>query len=458
MHISQEYLDKLQKLFEKRTIVLVCVITMCCLVFGMFYNIFVNLRTGDLRLEMNYPGSEKGLYPDGSVFDISELVSDNILDNAKASLECKDISNDDLRNQIEITTQFSSSYLEQVFSIVQSDTNAVYMPTTFFIHYTQKNKFAKNEARKLMINIADEYTKYFNERYSSKNDILKFSQDDYDFSSKDYPEIYTTFSNKLDSMLALLAEHEKERGNFVGKDGANIKTIYNELKDFRDVNLEKFNSFIVQAGVSKNNEKYIKSINYLIEDNKDKFKKTNNKSLIEKAALEKYDPNIIAIAFIPSIDASNDYYMNRTKTGIDDLTEQSYSDGINAAATLKEIERLNTLKEKFNLPNGSDEENILKAESMVNSISSELESLSKRVVAVDNDFLQYKTKNYFNLIIAKKKSIISKRLILKSLIAGIFLALVFVIFFDPLILMLKKKARSVKTVMNVIRNDNTKRK
>ena len=90
----------------------------------------------------------------------------------------------------------------------------------------------------------------------------------------------------------------------------------------------------MQNGISKDRPQIIKKIEYLTDKNTVDYKKKIAESNITKDALKLYDPKIAAIAFVPSIDNTNSYYMSRTKTA---FRLQSKSAGATMKTEQKEL-------------------------------------------------------------------------------------------------------------------------
>ena len=443
----------IQRFLKKKYIILILVVSVLFGMMGEAYNLVIKERQGSMVIEFNYPGSENGLNPDGSSFDISVLKSDEVLNRAKANLKDQGIDTDFLKSRIFITSKISSAMMDKVVSNVQNEKNNVYLPTTFYVYYSQKNKFSKNETALFMQSLANAYREYFNEKYSEKNDVLKFQATDYDFENADYDEIYTVLGNKVDSMIMFMQAHQKENRAFYSEDQVNLGTAVKRLESFRDVNLMKFNSYIVQNCVSKNNQEYVKRVNYFVENKTMEYEKFRDASEITKRILSEYDPSVIAIAFIPSIDSKNNYYMSQAKTGIDDLTKQSYEDGMSASRVLKDVNAYQNLSVKFKEAGPADATTRDKADEMVKLLLSELEEISADVLKTDTEYLQHKTMNYLKIRLPQHTSVINLRLILKFAILGFVLAMAVVVITEMLqekfgekFKKLKAAVASIKTV------------
>lgn len=414
-------LELSKRILKKKYIIILLAVSFAFGIIAQAYNMLILDRQKSMVIEFNYPGAENGLNPDGSVFEISDLKSDEVIEKAKENLKNKDIDTDFLQSRIFITSKITDSSLDKIVSAVQNEKNSVYLPTTFYVYYSQKNKFSKNESVEFMQNLADAYTEYFDEKYSEKNDILIYDENTYDFADTDYHEIYEIFSNKVDSMLKYIKTHQDENRAFFSQDKVNLGMAAKKLESFRDVSLEKFYAFIVQNSVSKDNREYTKRVDYLIESHTLEYNKSQNASDIAKGALDKYDPRITAVAFVPSIDAKHNYYMSRTKTGIDDLTKQSYNDGMSASAKLKDIEDYKNLHSKFSAVESTTDDMKKQADEMIKNLSSELSEISETIHQTDNEYLEHKTMNYFKIRLPQDKYSINLTMMIKFMVLGFIL-------------------------------------
>ncbi|MBP5246194.1 MAG: hypothetical protein J6036_07035, partial [Clostridia bacterium] len=119
------------------------------------YNYFVRSKLITMTIELNYPGSEKGLNPDGSFFDITELHSEALIEKAKKGLQTENEDTEFLKTRLSFTTNVSSDVFDTVVSSVEDGEINIFLPTTYFLYYSQKDKFSKNETSEFINNLAD---------------------------------------------------------------------------------------------------------------------------------------------------------------------------------------------------------------------------------------------------------------------------------------------------------------
>ncbi len=393
------------------------------------YNYFVRSKLITMTIELNYPGSEKGLNPDGSFFDVTELQSSELIDKAKKGLKIEKEDTEFLKTRLSFTTNVSPDSFDKVVASVEAGEMNVYMPTTYFLYYSQKNKFDKNETSAFINNLADAYREYFYDKYTLKNDLLVFDKNTYNFAAADYLESYDLLYKKTTSMISLVESHESRNNTFKSSDGYNLGMICDMLRQFKDVNLENYYAFITQNGVSKNNSDFVERVSFLIENKSLDYDIFNEEANIKKNVLSDYNGSITANAFIPAINAEKDYYMNRTKTGLDYVTDEAQTAQIRAKALLKEIDVLNNYKNKFGAHYFSSKENTKKADLMLDTLVEILSEISSAAKKTDDEYLEYETKDYFKFKVYEN-SLFGWSTALKTALLGTIVLAVFIILYD----------------------------
>ena len=438
------------RLFKKKYFLFILLIVMLFAVMGEGYHFLILSNMKSMTVSLNYPGAEQGLNPDGSRFNISEMSNDEILNEAKKGLKIEKNNNDEIKSRIFITTKFSQKAMENVVSDIRGGMRGSYVPTTYYIYYSQKNKFAANETYEFLQALATGYEKYFTKKHAENNSVLNYKSDDYDFSSYDYSEIYTVLYNKADEMLDLVIDHRSENRSFRSADNLNFDTVRDELSNFKNVKLEKFNSYVIQNNISKDRPGVMNKLEYLKNKNTVDYEKQSDKSEIEKKALNMYDPKIAAIAFVPSVDNTNSYYMSRTKTGIDDLAKNSYDSGMEAAKTSKKLDEYLNRYEKLSKSEDTNVSDKEYTDEYLNRILKDFEELSKKIYELDNEYLKYKTENYFTYKIDEKPSVIGVGVISKFSAIGFIFAFLIVLYMEFAHNFIYKKTKSAKKAIAVM--------
>jgi hypothetical protein len=371
------------------------------------YNFLVNYNKITMIMSLNYPGAEKGLNPDGTRFNIFEIKSEQVLDKALANFSQSGLTVDKLRNRIDVYERTSSVTAENIKNTRTSGYDFKYVPNEYLVSYSQKNKLDKNHTYEMIKAIAMAYEEVFKSKHADNNEILKFDQKCFkDYDNYEYIEIADLLLDKVMAIEAYISKRNSESTTYFSKEAeetyANILIM---LQNFRKIDIEKFKAFIVSSTIAKDKDAYINKLRYNVETLSFERRKEINKVDFIKDAMQKYDPNITGVAFIPSFDKENEFYMNRTKTGIDYLAADAYSAGIAAEKLTKEIARNNYLIDVFS-GNGLNENdtNRLKtvADNMLTELMKKIFEIQSIAVKVDNEYISYRTRDYLKFNIPNK--------------------------------------------------------
>ena len=96
--------------------------------------------------------------------------------------------------------------------------------------------------------------------------------------------------------------------------------------------------------------------------------------------------------------------MNRTKIGIDYLTENAYTAGVKSEKIMANINSNNKLIEVFSSKNMTPEEyekSIKNVNEMLNVLENKMAEIVKLAAETDKEYLAYKTKDYLKFNIPK---------------------------------------------------------
>lgn len=431
-----EYLKRLLKISYWKTLNLskrkLAMVTVIAFVFSLVLTTVQEISSSYINsmiVTLNYEGAKEGLNPDGSRFNISEIVSDEVLKKAIIILG-SDLTVDSLKNRITIDSKMPISAIEKTTAAIASGSNYRYNPSEFDVYYSQKKKLAKNETIDFIHALSKAYNEYFLNKYSEKNVILEFDGST-EFENYDYYEIQQILSDKISSMLNYLGRHQSISPAFRAEStGYTFENLSNMLINLRDQDLDKLRAYIIQNRISKDGDKFIRKQEYLADKKLTQFESNSQASQIAKEALEIYDPFITGIAFIPSVDQQNEYYMSRTKTGLDNLAMRSYDLGIFANSFKKGIDEKKYLINKYSATGTVDTNRVEAADKMIEKLCENLEKISSVSLMTDNEYLEGKTKNYITFKLPVKRfSIPVARFIFNFAITAFLAMILFRLFF-----------------------------
>ena len=142
--------------------------------------------------------------------------------------------------------------------------------------------------------------------------------------------------------------------------------------------------------------------------------------------------------------------MSRTKTGIDDLAKNSYSDGMEAARVAQKIDDYNNRFSKMLAASDTEAETIAKAEEYLQGILNDLKELSDKILQLDGEYLSYKTNDYFTYVVDPKSSLLNLSITIKFAIFGLILALLMILYLEFFHQTVTEKTRRYKRILDVM--------
>ncbi len=385
-------------LIGKKPIIIICVIAFILASVVVTWNYMTVSRTNHITLTLNYADARKGLTPSGGRFNAAEIKSDEVLQRTIDILGDDSLSVEELKDAVTVNTKVPQSSVDKVTTAIASDTSYTYCPSEFDVYYVQKHKLSRNKTDTFLEALAQAYEEYFTTYYAEKNTILDYDIED-ELSNYDYSEQCQMLTDKVDSMLSYLKKYNSENSAYRSPEtGYSFSNLISMLNNIRDVDLAKLDSYITQNGISKDKQEYIRKQNYSIEKKSLQHNVKQQSSDIANNAMAIYNSHITGVAFIPSLDDSRQYYMSRTKTGLDLLVVDSYDSGIIAGDIWKEIDRHLYLSDKYSAAPEATSDAKQYADDMIKEIGDYIKKISDMAIQTDKDYVQDKAKNYITII------------------------------------------------------------
>lgn len=370
------------------------------------YNFLADYNKPVMTMSLNYPEAEKGLNPDGTRFNIFEIKSEKVLDKALSKFSDSGLTVDQLRNRIDVYEKALNTTAEKVKIAKMSGDTFKYIPNEYTISYSQKNKFIKNHTIEMLTAIAEAYEEIFESGHGYNNSILQFDENEIaEYDRYEYAEIADLMLSKAKIIEIYISKRSGESGSYLSTETEEtFINILEMINNFKNIEVEKFKAFIISSAITKDKVAYINKLKYTVDTLNFKKRKAVNESEFVKDTMEKYDPNITGVAFIPTLDKNDEFYMNRTKIGIDYLAESAYNAGITAESISNTIAETEYLIERFSTTDLNEEETTQlreTADHMFEILAKRLSEIQATALIADNEYISYRTRDYLKFNIPK---------------------------------------------------------
>lgn len=389
----------IQTIFKHKAFIIIIMIV--CMVAAFSFDFILKYNKMTMTLTLNYEGTERGLYPNGTRFNIFEIVSDEVLDSTLKKLQMRDMTADNLRNRIDFYAKNTTRDASYVKSVIESGKDYSYVPNEYTISYSQKNKVSKNRTRDVLRALTESYRDYFIQNYTEKATVLEY--ENIDTSKLEYIEIAELYTDKINSVIYYLRSHLAENPTFRSDTtGQTFEDLIVKLDNLNTIDVTKYRAYIVSSGITRNKAEFLNKLNYKKSSYHFDYLRSLNRKNAFINAINEYDPRVIDIVFIPTRDSSREYYMNRTKIGLDYLIDAGYYYGIEVQDIVKDnnsnsfwINSFSSADEASMHQNGT----VKTAEEMLISLDAKLSKLMKTAASTDEDYTRYKTRDYLKFAI-----------------------------------------------------------
>lgn len=379
---------------------LICLIIIA--VVAAVYVIAINSNSAYTTVSASFSEIADGHNPDGSPFEIYEVLSDEVLKSACDKLDNK-VDPETLKKHISvtgITTDGTFSTIRQ--KVLDGNDTYSYFPSRYTITYSIVSdsiaadgvfasiaavfkQLAMPSKTKILQCVADSYKEYYENNYVLTSEVF-----DIDWSktrSLDYFNKASEINNILNRISRYLGKRYDEDVKFVSKDGLSFGDLKDEAAGIMQNDIESYKSFVIQNGITSDRDKLLKQFRYVLNTNNDQAVRSRGEYAIMLDGISIYDPSITKVVFIPALDSENVFYMNRTKIGIDYLTENASKANLAGDEAENNAHYYEYLISQFgNAPNSEDW--ILNAaDKRCEDIISKVNDFCERAVAVNDEYI-----------------------------------------------------------------------
>lgn len=386
---------------------------------------------------LNYEEASKGQNANGTRYNMSEIICDEVIERAIKKGAFENVSAEDLKKCLSV---------EPVVQGNSYDENQYHISTEFFLNYTESKKTQHLDADTVVQLISDAYKEFYIEKYADNFEVLKIKIDpEKDFADMDYMDTASWLSNKAAGISRYMYELADKNTSFVSSNGITFSSIAGKADDLNQIQItDSLQSYLLYNGISKDKDLYVGRLEYnnsrldFEQQEADAYYKVRND------AIALYAEEMTRVVLVPTWDEEGEYYMGRTKVGIDTLSVEAEDYSKQAAEYAKTIEsNTATIDAMRNPPgNGSSSE----AEEMIASISRQIEQLAKEARGVGQEYSE-----------GRMNQCITSNIIRDSFMRdALFTGTVFVIFFLSLNLLISSVTFSKEKGVSAARTDHAK--
>ena len=322
-----------RKPIELHLLMFTLVFVVCCL-----YALFQMTNSRYVTITINSASVSKGQNPDGSAFDIYEILGDEVLGAASKKLGGK-ITAAELKHHLSVSDALTAETNRQLKqSILDGEHENTHFPTVYCLTYAtvpdkistdglgnQIRAFFRGSARSVD-RILEAVAESYQEVYAASN-LTYDSMFEIDWDSIESMDYYNRAEAlRTEAMRILRFLQDKADENPVAESSSEELTygdLSNDLRQLICVDIENHQAYIIQNSITKSRKELLRQFRYMEELYKEEKERKTEEYLILDEAVDMYDSTTTKVVFIPALDQDDSFYMNRTKVGLDYLVESA---------------------------------------------------------------------------------------------------------------------------------------
>lgn len=315
-------------------IILSVIVILCCI-----HAVYQLTNSVSATVMINSIFSADGQNPDGTPFSIMELFNDDIMNNAVEKLN-GEMSAQELRNHLTVSdTMTSNSFAKLEQSIFNGENENTYFPTEYLLTYSTISEQIQNEGflaqcksiwrsiflpskTEILGAVLQSYQEYYSELYLSYDSLFEI-----DWAVVDSMDYYNRFEFMDDTIQRLKSFLQYKNTRSTTQNGTYADSGYYDLIIELDKGpahgINDYQAYVTQNGVTNNKSELLRQFAYMHDlCEEENIRKTEEYNVL-KEAIEMYDSTTTKVVFIPALDDSKEFYMNRTNIGLDYLSEKA---------------------------------------------------------------------------------------------------------------------------------------
>ncbi len=349
--------------------------------------IFAAMNAGEssAQMNLNYEESAKGLNPNSTRFNIYEIKSPEVVEKMLyyCGIEPEDVDMDNLIDSITVKPTNSKGF----------NSDDYYIATSYKISLKKPADIKTVNVRELLTFLCKAYTDIFYDRYAENRSVLTFDVEEFD--DLEFLLVADLLDVKAQQQSKYLNTRVKQSKTFTdGSSDETFKSLAEKVEDFKNYDIESYRSYVLQTGIASDKAHFNGVLSYSNLMNRVKYDKDMASYNVRYDGIALYNEAMISIVMIPTIDREkSNYYMSKTKTGMDYMAKQADNYLATAQETAKTIQTNNDVLAKMQAGENKSE-NIKKAQKMIEDMQNKFTELGKQIALVDKAYIKYKTKDY----------------------------------------------------------------
>ena len=299
---------------------------LACFVSGLA----VRLWAPDMLMVLNYEEAARGQYPNATRFSEAGILSEPVLEQVirRGDLE---LTTQELASLLSISTPLDAEKLDA------EQESSLKISTEYWVHCSERAALYRVRPRLVLELLADVYWEELVGGYAENDSVLDLSFDGLEemeyLDAKDFLEMQ---AYKLKNYLPT---YSSQSSSFRSADGGEtFASLSKKIDNFVDIELERYEALVLENGLSRERATYqarMQFSNRLLDTERMKDMAAHD---VRIEAIDMYNAYMTRFVLIPTYDEDREFYMSKTKVGVDYFAEEAKEHLESATKLLEEME------------------------------------------------------------------------------------------------------------------------
>lgn len=341
-----------------------------------------------MLMAFNYEEAARGQNPNVTRFNESDILSNSILEQVieRGSLQ---LTAEQLSKRLSISTPLDAEKLD-----VDQESD-LKISTEYHVHCSEKVSLYHTNPKTVLNLLADVYWENFVLNYAENDSILDLSFDRMEgmeyLDAKDYLEMQ---ANKLRNYLP---GYSSESSSFrAGKNQETFASLSQKISNFINIELERYEAFVLENGLAQDRKTYqsrMQFANRLLDTKRLKDMASHD---VRIEAINMYNAYMTRFVLIPTYDVDKEFYMSKTKVGVDYFADEAKEHLESATKLMEEIEH-NAYASQQVGGSGSTGSVYSQADQRIDELRAELVNLSAQSRELCSAYVKEKRDGYIQV-------------------------------------------------------------
>lgn len=361
---------------------------MVCFLIGFAGNIASRLWTPDMLMVFNYEEASRGQNPNATRFNESNILSEHILE--------KVIQRGGLRLSVEQLSGFlalSTPLDAQKLDVDQE--SDLKISTEYRVRCSGLVSLYHTSPKAVLSLLADVYWEDFVLNYAENDSILNLTFEELE--GMEYLDVKDYLKMQANKLRNYLPGYSSESSSFraLGSEET-FSSLSQKIANFIDIELERYEAFALENSLSKDRATYqsrMQYANHLLDTDRKKDMAAYD---VRIEAINIYNAFMTRFVLIPTYDENKEFYMSKTKVGVDYFADEAKEHLESATKLVEEIEHNTHASQQLGRAQASQDV-CAQADERIEKLKAELINLAAQCRELCSAYVREKRDGYIQI-------------------------------------------------------------